>query len=161
MEAFLMEKYNIKQVAGPVDGNTAAITGTRVGMKGYRRIAFVIQLGDSTTALAVTPTLRQHNAASGGSSKDLSVANPYFKKVGAATKFTKVEPTVAAAAYDLTTDFANDEGILVLEVLAEDLDVNNNFSHVSVDLADTGAAKMVSVLAFCEGGAKPIYGTDV
>jgi hypothetical protein len=47
---------------------------------------------------------------------------------------------------------------VVFEVLPEDLDVNGNFAWVSLDIADMGAAKLVSVLAVChELGAKPGY----
>jgi len=118
MEAFLMEKANMKQVVLPVDLNTAAVTGARVSMKGCKRVAFLVDMGDSTGA-TVQCTLRQHDAASAGSSKDLSVANPYFKKAGTATKFTKVEPTVAAAMFDISADFAAQEGLAVFEVLEE------------------------------------------
>lgn len=162
MENFLMEKANIKSVAGPVDLNTAAVTGERVSMKNCNRIAFVVNMGDSTSATAVTFTLKQHTAASSGSSKVLAVTNPYFVKAGAATKFTKVEPTSATSAYDLTSTFADEPGMVVLEVLAEDLDVNNGYAWVSLDIADSGAAKIGSVLAICLGADNgPVYGQDI
>ena len=157
MEAFLLEKQNMKLVTLPVDGNTAAITGARVAFNGCARISFVVQMGDSTAATTAF-TLRQHDAASAGTSKDLSVANLYYHKKAALTTFTKVEPTVAAATYDLSTIFAADEGVVVFEVLAEDLDVNGGFAWVSLDIADMAAAKLVSVLAVChELGSKPGY----
>jgi hypothetical protein len=141
MEAFLMEKTQLKMVMEPVDLNTAAITGTRVAMAKGARIAFLVMLGASL-ASTVQLTLRQHTAAAGGTSQDLSVKNLYFKKVGAATSFTKVEPTVAAAMYDLSVDFSTVGGMVVLEVLSEDLDNENGYTHVSLDIADAGAAKI-------------------
>ena len=161
MEAFLMEKANLKQVVLPVDLNTAAVTGARVSIKGCKRIAFVVSMGDSVGATTQF-TLRQHNAAAAGTSKDLSVANLYYKKAGTATKFTKVEPSVAAAMYDLSADFAAEEGIAVFEVLEEDLDVNNGFAWVSMDIADSGAAKLASVLAVLGGpDILPAYSQDI
>ena len=136
-----MEKSNLKQAFAPVDLNTAAITGARVSLKEAKRVAIAISLGSSTGA-QVRVTLRQHNAASGGTSKDLEIANRYFHKAGAATSFTEVTPTVDAALYNLDAIFAADGGIVVLEVLAEDLDVNGGFDHISVDIADAGAAKI-------------------
>lgn len=162
MEAFLMEKATVKQVAGPVDLNTAAITGNRVSMKGFERVAFIVSLGDSTSATALEFTTRQHDAASSGNSKDLDHANPYYHKVGAATSFTKVTPTVADALITMTSALADEPGTVVIEVLAEDLDRANNYAWVSLDLADAGAAKIVSVVAVCMGPAqKPAYGTVV
>lgn len=161
MEAFLLEKVNAKLVTLPVDANTAAITGARVSMKGCERIAFVVQMGDSTSALA-SFALKQHSAASGGTTKALSVANPYFHKKAALTVFTKVEPTVAADTYDLSSIFADDEGVVVFEVLAEDLDVQNDFAWASLDVADSTAAKLISILAVCTGlKNKPGYGQAI
>lgn len=156
MEAFLMEKKNLKLVTLPVDANTAAITGGRISLKNAKRVAFVVQFGDSTAA-TVQFALKQHNAATSGTTKALSIANPYYHKAGAATTFTKVTPTAATDAYDLGTIFGDAEGIVVFEVLPEDLDVNGGFTHASIDLADSGAAKLVSVLAAVEPKSLPAY----
>jgi hypothetical protein len=162
MEAFLMEKANVKQIAGPVDLNTAAVTGARIDMKNYKRVAFVVTLGDSTSATLVAFTTRQHNAASAGTSKDLVHANPYYYKAGAATVFTKVEPSSAAALVTLTTAFADEPGVVVIEVLAEDLDRANDFAWVSLDIGDSGAAKIGAVVAVgLEPVNKPAYSLSV
>lgn len=141
MEGLLLEKKQVKAVMAPVDLNTAAITGARVAMAKGEKCAVVLSMGASVGA-TVQVTLKQHDAAVGGTSKVLAVKNPYFKKVNADTIFTKVEPTVAASLYDVSADFAANAGMLVLEVLAEDLDVNGGFTHFSVDIADSGAAKL-------------------
>ena len=150
-----MEKAIVKSVAGPVDLNTAAITGGRVAMKNMKRVAFVINLGAGTTTAAHLFTLKQHTAASGGSSADLEVANPYFHKIGAATSFSKVEPTVAAAAYDLHALLGDNASMVVLEVLAEQL--ADGYTHASLDLADAGGAQLVSVIALGDSEFKPAY----
>ena len=140
-----MEVHNIKSAFLPVDMNTAAITGDRVSMAGADRVAIMIHMGDSTAA-TVQFTLRQHNAATAGTSKDLSVDNVYYKKAGTATSFTKVSPVAAAALYDVGTDFASQEGVVVFEVLSEQLDNDNGFNWVSVDAADSAAAKLGSAV---------------
>lgn len=160
MEAFLMEKANLKASSGPVD-LAGAQTGARISMKDYKRVAFIVHLGSSA---ATTPTfnLKQHNAASGGTTKVLSVANPYYHKAGAATSFTKVEPSSAADSYVLTSLFATAAGVVVFEVLAEDLDVNGGFGWVSLDIPAAGAAKLGAVMAVChEPGSKPAYSLSV
>jgi len=141
MESLLLEKNQIKAVMAPVDLNTAAVTGARINLGKADKCAIVISMGASVAA-TVEFTLKQHTAASGGSSKVLSVMNPYFHKAGAATVFTKVEPTVAASVYDLSSIFAADAGIAVLEVKGEDLDVDGGYAYVSVDIADSAAAKI-------------------
>ncbi len=145
MNSFLMEKLNLKQVSVPVDMNTAAITGARISMAKGDRLAIILTMGDSTAAVT-TFDLDQHNAASGGTSKALSVKNPYYHKAGAATVFTKVQPTVAADTFDVASIFSDAEGILVLEVLGEDLDVDGGFSYVSINALDSTAAKILGAV---------------
>lgn len=142
---FLFDE-NVKMAHEPVDLNTAAVTGARLSMaKVHGRVAIVCQLGDSVGA-TVQFTLKQHTAAVGGTSKNLAVDNNYFKKVGAATSFTKVVPTAEAAVYDLSADFAAEPGIVVFEVLPEQLDTNGGFNHISIDIADSAAAKIGATL---------------
>lgn len=139
----LMECKQIKPVvAVGTDMNAAAITGARVALKNFDKVAIMVDMGASVGAV-VDFTLKQHTASSGGTSKVLATANPYFKKVGAADVFTKVEQTSAASNYVLSADFATSAGLVVFEVLSEELDVDGGFSYVSIDMADSTAAKIV------------------
>ena len=135
------EENGLKVAFAPVDLNTAAVTGARVKLDTSYKVAVLIDMGTSIAAV-VQVTLRQHNAASAGTSKDLASAKPYYHKAGAATSFTKVEPTVAAALKDVSSIFAANGGLLVLEVDASELDINNGFAWFSVDVADSTAAKL-------------------
>ena len=140
-----MEQHNIKPVSVPVDMNTAAITGARVGLSKADRVAIVCHMGDSTAAVTEF-TLKQHTAISAGTSKNLSITNPYYHKKAALDVFTKVTPGSATAVYDVSSIFANDEGIIVFEVLGEDLDVDGGFAFISVDVADSTASKILSAV---------------
>lgn len=162
MEGFLAEHKGIKAEL-PVDLNSAALTGARISMKKSHRCAIIVNMGDSTAAVT-TFSLQQHNAASGGTSKALAISNPYFHKAGAATSFTKVDATVtdgvpvAASSYDVAALFADAEGILVFEVLQEDLDVNNGFTHISINALDSTAAKLASIVYILNSEVKAAYG---
>jgi hypothetical protein len=159
MEAFLMEKMNMKSV-GLGDGH--ALTGDRISMKDAKRVSFGILVGTGNTETAFAVTLRQHDAASAGVSKDLSVANKYFTKINLATAFTAVEPTVAAAAYDLHADFGDNVGMVVFEVLAEDLDHVNGFGWVSADISGAGVTtRTVGVCGIIDDNHKPSYGNVI
>lgn len=150
----LAEDYGIKAACEPVDLNTAAITGARIGLGQGYKVAVILGFGDSVGA-TVQVTLKQHTAASAGVSSDLSVSNVYYKKVGAATSFTKVEPAVAAAAYDLSSDLASEPGLVVFEIEGSQLAEGN--THFSVDLADSGAAKIVSAVYVMSCKHEPAY----
>ena len=159
MEQFFLEKYNLKISTTPVDLNTGANTGERISMKDAKRVTFVCVMGDSTSA-TTDFSLKQHNAASAGTSKALSVANPYYRKAGAETEFTKVTPSSATDNF-VPTAFANEPGIVVFEVLAEDLDVENDYAWVSLDAADAAAAKLGAVIAIVEQKSKPAYDVTI
>lgn len=150
MEAYLLEKAIAKTVAGPVDLNTAAVTGGRVDVSHLKRLTFLVVVGAGTTTTTHGFTLKQHTAASAGTSYDLSVENPYFHKIGAATKFTKVQPGSAAAAYDLHALMADSASIVAFEILPEQLQADCKW--VSLDIADAGGAQLGTVLAIgnCE-----------
>lgn len=159
MEKFLAEDKALKAVVGPVDLNTAAVTGARVSIKNAKRVTFVCVLAAGTSTTTHGFTLRQHTAASSGSSADLSVDNPYYHKVGAATVFTKVTPGSAAAAYDLHALLADSASIVVFEVLAEQL--TDGYGWVSVDTADSGGAQLGTILALVDTEFKPGYALAV
>jgi len=142
MEGLFAEKVGLKQIVVPTDINVGGITGSRIKLDAGYKLAVLLNMGDSVGA-TVEFTLKQHNASVGGTTKDLATAKPYFHKAGAATSFTKVEPTVAAALKDVSAIFAGEEGLLVLELDAYELDINNGFAYVSVDSAAAGAAKIV------------------
>lgn len=151
MEGYFMEKNTVKGIGGPVDFNTAAITGNRVDMSKCKRVAFIIMLAAGTTTTTHGITFRQHNAASAGTSKDLLSLNPWWHKVGAAQVFTKVQPTVASATIDAHAIVGDNASFIVCEVLAEDMDTNGAFTHVSVDVADSGGAQLGAIIAIPGG----------
>ncbi len=142
-EAFLAELDGIKALAVPFDANTP-VAGARISLAKGDRVAVILNFGTSTAAVA-SLVLKQHTAASAGSSKVLAVDNPYYKKINTATAFTKVDISgVPASAYDFSADMAANSGVVILEVLSEQLDNENGYTHFSVDLDDSTAAKLVS-----------------
>lgn len=160
MEQFLMEKATVKVVTGPIDLDAGANTGARIDMQKFKRVTFVVIAAAGTTPSAHLHTLKQHTAASAGTSADLSVDNPYYHKAGAATEFTKVQPTSAAAAYDVDTLVGDAKYVVVFEVLQEQL--TDGYRWVSLDTGDVGGAQLGTVLAIChEATNKPAYGIAV
>lgn len=155
-EALFMEKATVKAIIGPVDFNTGANTGERVDMRMFKRVTFIAVLAAGTTPDAHTFTLRQHTAASAGTSADLLSDVPYFTKLAAATSFTKVVPTSAVAATDLDSVAVDAKFIAVFEVLQEQL--ADGYRWVSIDASDSGGAQLGTVIAVChEAVSKPAY----
>ena len=160
MEAFLMEKATVKAIVGPVDLNDAANTGLRVDISKARRVSFICVLAAGTIPASHTFTLYQHTVATAGTPAVLAVDNPYFHKISTATEFTKVVPGAAASAYDLDTLFGDTKGIVVFEVLAEQL--TDGYKWVSIDLTDSAGAQLGVVIAIAHDVKdSPAYGTAV
>lgn len=157
MDALLSEKVGIK--TGFLGDLTGGQSSQRISLqKGYK-LAVIIHLASAAFDLDVT--FNQHDAPSAGNSKVLSHDNPYYKKVGAATKFTKVEQSVAASQI-VDTDLNGAAGVVVFELLAEDLDRDNDFNHISVDIAQAAGARVACVeLALHDMTKKPAYSEDL
>jgi hypothetical protein len=160
MEQFLAEQKGLKLGSAPVSMTDTPIEGARIGLKDQKRVAIVVALAASASAV-LSVTLRQHNAATSGTSKNLEVDNAYYHKVGAATAFTKVQPTAKAATYDIVAAVGNNAALVVFEVLQEDLDVNGDFSHVSLNIVGDATARLVAVHYVGDAEYKPAYALDL
>lgn len=157
MERFLAEARVPKQVVGPISFSSAQTGNARVDMRNSKRVTFIISVGTSTTATGGTYTIQQSNAASSGTTKVCAVSNPYYTKIGAATSFTRVDPGSATSLYDLFASIGDSAAVVVIEVLAEDLDVEGGFGWVSLDTGAAGVAKLGSVVALVDHDLKPAY----
>lgn len=155
-EQYLLEKSLPKTIIAPIDLNAGANTGGRFDMQKFKRVSFIIVLAAGTTTTTHSIALKQHSVASAGTPSVLSVDNPYFHKIGAATSFTKVTPSSAADTYDLHSILADSASIVVFEVLAEQL--TDGQRYVSLDIADAGGAQIGSVVAIGHNGSElPCY----
>lgn len=158
MEKFLSEDKTIKSVVDPVSIATSK-TGERVKIANAKRVIFVVDVGAGTSTTAHSFVLKQHDDASAGNSYDLAVAHPYYHKVAAATKHTKVEVDTATATYDLHTLLASDKALVVFEVLSEDLRADCKW--VSLDVGAAGGTQIGAVVALVDHDFKPAYAQEV
>lgn len=159
MEANFVEKFNVKQIApADIDGG---ITGARVGMANATRITALVLLAGGTSVTGNTVALLQHDAATSGNSKAVEVTNTYYHKINTATEFTAVPVTVAEDTFDVHSLVGDNVAVLAFEVLAEDLDRDNNFDWFSVDLGDPGVARIGGVVYLVDGAYKPAYAETV
>lgn len=144
MNKHLAEQVGLKQAFIPQDINGVGVIGERISMEAHK-VAIVIEC--NAGAGEVVASLKQHNAASAGTSKALNIFNHYYIKKDAETKFTKTEVDAEVGVASVDAGVAGVKGILVLEVLDTDLDINGGFDHISVDIATPGAnAKIVGGL---------------
>lgn len=144
----LGSSFDVFSVVLPIDLAGGASTGHRIHMQNYGGVAFVCALNNGTAAESVTFDLKEHTAATSGTSADLDIVATYYKKEELALDgdetWTKVEQTAASEVADATWDDAN-EVIVVFEARAEDL--SDGYEWVSVDVTQAGTAHVGAVFA--------------
>ncbi len=137
MEMNLMEGRTLEVVGGAI--------GARISLKNADRVAIVF-IG----ATMASVVLQQHTADTAGTTKTLEIKGKvYHKSTGA--DFKKIDADPLNPVADLGVATAGDDDIVVVEVLAEDLDVNEGFAYVSVN----GAAGSLYLLG--QTRSQPAY----
>lgn len=146
MNKHFAEIVGLKQIAQPQDINGVGLTGDRIEMGKGHKIAIEILCNNGAGEIDLS--LQQHDAASGGNSKVLNIKNHYYIKKDAETSFTKTEVDLVAnptGIANAVSGVAGVKGVIVVEVLDTDLDINNGFNHISLNIASPGAnAKIVA-----------------
>lgn len=137
-----LESHDIIPALMPTDLSAAANTGDRVNLQNYDRCVFVLLASIGTAGDDPVISAQQHDAASSGNSKALNFTRIRHKVgatgIDAVGQFTLVEQS-ESDSYDTTTvDGAENEAMIVIEVLAEDLDSENGYTFVSFNVADVG-----------------------
>lgn len=152
MEAYLMEKLGAKEAVS-ADLTAGGVETGRMDMSKGDRVTLLLSVPSHASDLDIT--LKQHDAASGGTSKDLQTKRSYFVKLAGANVFTRKEQS-ALSANIVEADFNGAAGVVAIEVLGEDLDRDNSFSHISAVFG----ARAVTVVGFFiadEMRQKPAY----
>lgn len=159
--SLMLERMQIVagQAAGPADINGAAVTGDYVSMKNYRRCLVLVYAGDGTAGGDLDVKLYQATDVAGTGAKVLNALETgrIFTKQHASSFATVEQWTeeTQATADEQYTDAASGEKVNLwgLEVMASDLDADNNFDCIRADVADPSAAKVVALL-YLLGDAK-------
>jgi hypothetical protein len=140
--------FDISAGLTPVNMATAANTGKRVSLRNASGITIVVFKGAGTAGEDPVMTLKQHTAASSGTTADLVAIDRYWVKQEATLDgdetWSKVTQTAAAAVTGNGTS-AEEEAIYVFQVDAASL--SDGYTHVSLDIADVGTgAQLGSIL---------------
>jgi hypothetical protein len=125
----------------PVDSQTAAITGKRLSLQNGSAATIVVVKAAGTADDDPVLTLKQHTAASGGTTADLASITRYFTKQEATLDNDEswvVNTQAAAATVTGNATSAESQMIIAIPVGADQL--SDGYTHVSLNVADTGAA---------------------
>ena len=123
---------NIKPVIGMVPGAVTSVVGDYVSLKDFHGCSIVIVVDNTSGTDDGAVTLLQAKTANAGSAKALEFdemwANLDCETADALTKTDVVSDTFDASGVELCTMY-------VIEVNADQLDVDNAFCYINVNIA--------------------------
>ncbi len=133
-----------KVIASLVATVPSSSTPTRVSLKAYERVLFLILVKNATTVTGSAITLNQSKTVAGGSEKPVSFAKAW-RNLDLAAGQDLAEFAVTSNTF--TTDATNSKNLLyAIEVTPDMLDVDGGFDVVGVGTGNATAAT-VTVLA--------------
>jgi hypothetical protein len=160
MNQHFAEKVNVCQGFLPVDMAAGANAGDYVSLKNYGRCAIVLFKEPGTAGDDPTITLTQATDISNSLSdaKALNITTVYKKQaatnllaVGTYTKSTSASPasldTFSANTWT-NSALAEQAAIIIIDVKAEDLDIDNGFDCITVSIADVGTTGQLGALLY-------------
>lgn len=156
----ILEKCHIVSGIVPVALNTnPGAVSDYVCMKGFGRLAVVFYKGVGTAGDDPTITITQAKTVAGGSSK----AGPTLTRIDKMQAATNLLSTgtyttstsASAASHDTfstntwtNSDLAEQAAIVVIDIKAEDLDIDNGFDCVTATIGDVGTNAQLGCLLY-------------
>jgi len=142
--------FDVVPGIAPLDLQTAR-TGNRVHLKNAASCTFVVFKGAGTAGDDPTLTLKQHTAASGGSSTNLIAITSYYLKnattLSASETWSRLAQAAAATIVDPGGAGTSAESQQVIVFSIDGTQLSDGYEWVSLDVADTGSnAQLGAVL---------------
>lgn len=158
MNQHFVEKNQIAQGFLPVLMNSGANAGDWVSLKNYGRVAIVFFKAVGTGGDDPVITLEQATDVSAGGAKALNITRVDKKQaatnllaVGTFTKSTSDSPASNDTFSTNTwtnSDLAEQAAIVVIDVKAEDLDIDGGFDCIRASIADVGTNAQLGCLLY-------------
>ena len=148
--ATLVERTQMVIMSVPIDAGAAAVTCDWIDMSLYQHCTVIFAGDIGTAGDDPTLTLLQASDNAGTGSKALTFTRIWEKEGATAINAigTFTARTQAAANTYVSATGGENEQLIVLEIDSDQLDTANNFNHISMTIADVGAAgKLICVLA--------------
>jgi hypothetical protein len=134
----LVENAQIAAGFVPVDMSAGANNGDWINLRDWNHLTVIVFKAAGTAGDDPTLTLKQASDNSGTGAKALNFTEIWQKQGTLTSVGTFTKNTQSAANTYVDTDSAENQGIYVLEIDADMLDVDNGFDHVQISIADVG-----------------------
>lgn len=150
MEA-LGRLFDISTGIAPVDLSSAAATGKRIHLKAGTGCTIVLFKGAGTAGDDPTVTLKQHTAASSGTTSNLAIIDHYYLKnattLAGSETWTKKTQAAAATIADPGGAGTSAESQQIVAISVNASQLADGYGWISLDVADVGTnAQLGAVL---------------
>lgn len=133
--------FDVATVQAVHDLAAAASTGNPVSLKNAGGITFLVSLDAAASGTDdVVITIREAKDGAGASEQDLDVVTEYYRRAETTLDNDETWTKVTQTAGDITiagATYATQEVLLSVYVDASDL--SDDYTHITVDIADIGA----------------------
>lgn len=150
MNKHFLEKMQVVGGVTPVNLAAGTTVGDFVSMKNYGRCAIVLYKGIGGASEDTTITIDQAvDVAGSGTVKVVEFTRADYKAgtlLTAVGTFTTVEQ--AAAGTYLLSGIGTYEGIVVIDIKAEDLDIDGGFDCIRAKMSDPGTTAQLGGLLY-------------
>lgn len=144
MNEHILEKIDIVPAFVPINIGTAR-TGDTISMKNHGRCAIVFFGAAGTASEDPTITVEQCSSVAPSNAKSLTFTRVDTKQgadLAAVGTWTKVTQSAANTYTNLTA--AEQQKIWVVDIKAEDLDVDGGFDCIRVSVGDAGSTNQIA-----------------
>ncbi len=138
----------------PIDMQAGANNGDWVALTDYRSCVVVLYKAAGTAGDDPVYKLQQATANDGSGAKDLTFTTIH-EKVGTLTgvaAWTKTSQTAATSYTNAAS--AESQAIMCVRVNDHDLDVNNDFTHIQLSVADVGSNAQIGCGLYLMGNPR-------
>jgi hypothetical protein len=157
MSQNLLDHVDIVSGIVPLDLGSAR-TGDTISMKNWGTCTVVFFKAAGSASEDPTLTFEQATSIAPSAAKALTFTTIYTKQGTLTSVGTWTKTTQSAAATYTNATLSESQAIVVINIKAEDLDVDNGFDCMRVTIADAGSTNQLGALLYIL--SEPRYAVD-
>lgn len=147
MNLHFLDKVDIVSGIVPINIGSARSSDV-VTLKNFGRCAIVFHKAAGSASEDPTLTVLQAVSVAPSSAKALNFTTIYTKQGTLSSVGTWTKTTQAAGNTYTNTTASENEAVWVIDIKADDLDVDNGFDCIQVTIADAGSVNQLAALTF-------------